>query len=232
MRGGSSRFRPTGRLARRWCPKAAPGLLDPAATGVPKRDGIKQKPGDAEACADIARDRKVVARRDGACGQEGAEGVGHVEGGVVHRRRQLLGVARDIHEPRLHDRRDPAEDAHEKDLKIKEVPTVIRYDVPKGSSFTALSHGFTVLAWAMLSLSQKKPLLVLGLPGFGLFAAGAAMGLNAVNGISDSVDYLVGPGLTAVWIGVLGLAMMATGLVLQSARNFLRHLLIREFGLA
>ena len=124
------------------------------------------------------------------------------------------------------------EDAHEKKLKIKEVPTVIRYDVPKGSNFTALSHGFTVLAWAMISLSQKKPLLVLGLPGLGLFAAGAAMGLNAVNGISDSVDALVGPGLTAVWIGVLGLAMMATGLVLQSARNFLRHLLIREFGLA
>ena len=124
------------------------------------------------------------------------------------------------------------EDAHEKNLKIKEIPTLIRYDVPKGSNFTALSHGFTVLAWAMLSLSQKKPLLVLGLPGFGLFAAGAAMGLNTVNGISDSVDGMVGPGLTAVWIGVLGLAMMATGLVLQSARNFLRHLLIKEFGLA
>ncbi len=123
------------------------------------------------------------------------------------------------------------EDAHEKDLKIKEIPTVIRYDVPKGSNFTALSHGFTVLAWAMVSLSQKKPLLVLGLPGFGLFAAGAAMALNAVNGISSSVDAIVGPGLTAVWIGVLGLSMMATGLVLQSARNFLRHLLVKEFGL-
>ena len=124
------------------------------------------------------------------------------------------------------------EDAHEKELTIQEVPTVIRYDVPKGSNFTALSHGFTVLAWAMVSLSQKKPLLVLGLPGFGLFAAGAAMALNAVNGISSSVDALVGPGLTAIWIGVLGLAMMATGLVLQSARNFLRHLLVKEFGLA
>ena len=123
------------------------------------------------------------------------------------------------------------EDAHEKDLTIQEIPTVIRYDVPKGSNFTALSHGFTVLAWAMVSLSQKKPLLVLGLPGFGLFAAGAAMALNAVNGISDSVDTLVGPGLTAVWIGVLGLSLMATGLVLQSARNFLRHLLVKEFGL-
>jgi len=124
------------------------------------------------------------------------------------------------------------EDAHEKELTIKEVPTVIRYDVPKGSNFTALSHGFTVLAWAMVSLSQKKPLLVLGLPGFGLFATGAAMALNAVNGISSSVDALVGPGLTAIWIGVLGLSMMATGLVLQSARNFLRHLLVKEFGLA
>jgi glycosyltransferase involved in cell wall biosynthesis len=123
------------------------------------------------------------------------------------------------------------EDAHEKELVIQEVPTVIRYDVPKGSNFTALSHGFTVLAWAMVSLSQKKPLLVLGLPGFGLFAAGAAMALNAVNGISSSVDALVGPGLTAIWIGVLGLSMMATGLVLQSARNFLRHLLVKEFGL-
>jgi hypothetical protein len=58
------------------------------------------------------------------------------------------------------------------------------------------------------------------------------MAFNAIDGISNSVDALVGPGLTAIWIGVLGLAMMATGLVLQSARNFIRHLLIREFGLA
>jgi len=123
------------------------------------------------------------------------------------------------------------EDAHEKGLAIEEVPTVIRYDVPKGSNFTAISHGFTVLAWAMLSLSQKKPLLVLGLPGLGLFATGAAMGLNAVSSLTDSVDSLVGPGLTAVWIGVLGLSLMATGMVLQSARNFIRHLLVREFGL-
>ena len=124
------------------------------------------------------------------------------------------------------------EDANQKDLKIKEIPTVIRYDVPKGSNFTVLSHGFTVLTWAMISLSQKKPLLVLGLPGLGLFATGAAMALNAVDGISNSVDALIGRGLTAIWIGVLGLAMMATGFVLQSARNFIRHLLIKEFGLA
>lgn len=124
------------------------------------------------------------------------------------------------------------EDANEKNLQIKEVPTVIRYDVPKGSNFTAISHGFAVLAYAMISLSQKKPILVLGLPGLGLFAAGAAMAFNAINGVTDSVDTIVGPGLTSIWIGVLGISLMATGLVLQSARNFIRHLLIKEFGLA
>ncbi len=123
------------------------------------------------------------------------------------------------------------EDAHDKELSIKEVPTIIRYDVPKGSNFTAVSHGFTVLSWAMVSLSQKKPLLVLGIPGLGLFATGAAMGLNLAQGVTNEIDNYIGSGLSAVWIGVLGLSLMATGLVLQSARGFLKHLLVREFGL-
>ena len=79
------------------------------------------------------------------------------------------------------------EDAHDKKLLIKEIPTVIRYDVPKGSHFTAVSHGFTVLYAAMLSLSQKKPLLVLGIPGMGLLATGAAMGLNTARGVFYSI---------------------------------------------
>ena len=83
----------------------------------------------------------------------------------------------------------------------------------------------------MLSLSQKKPLLVLGVPGLGLLATGAAMGLNLANGVTGEIDGYVGDGLTAIWIGVLGLSLMATGLVLQSARGFLKHLIVKEFGL-
>ena len=123
------------------------------------------------------------------------------------------------------------EDAHDKKLKITEVPTLVRYDVPKGSNFTAVSHGFTVLSWALISLSHKKPLLVLGLPGLGLFATGAAMGLNLAQNVTGQIDNYIGTGLSAVWIGVLGLSLMATGLVLQSARGFLKHLIVREFGL-
>ncbi len=123
------------------------------------------------------------------------------------------------------------EDAHEKHLTVLEVPTIIRYDVPKGSSFTAVSHGFTVMTWAMLSLSQKKPLLVLGVPGFGLLATGAAMGMRTAQGFTMQIDTIIGSGMSAIWIGLLGLSLMATGLVLQSAQRFLRLLLVREFGL-
>ena len=123
------------------------------------------------------------------------------------------------------------EDAHEKQLRVLEVPTVIRYDVPKGSNFTAVSHGFTVMTWALLSLSQKKPLLVLGLPGFGLLATAAAMGTRTAQDLTLQLDSIIGSGFSAVWIGLLGLSLMATGLVLQSAQRFLRLLLVREFGL-
>lgn len=123
----------------------------------------------------------------------------------------------------------------ELDLGVREVPTRIRYDVPKGSRYTALSHGFTVLSFALISLSQKKPLLFFGLPGVSLLATGAAIGMRALNeveGLTDgTVSLSVGPGLTAAWIGMLGAALCFTALVLHGARTLLRRLLIREFGL-
>jgi glycosyltransferase involved in cell wall biosynthesis len=121
------------------------------------------------------------------------------------------------------------------DLKVAEVPTRIRYDVPKGSRYTALSHGFTVLSFALISLSQKKPLLFFGVPGISLLATGAAIGfraLNEVEGLTDgTVSLSVGPGLTAAWIGMLGASLCFTALVLQGARGLMRRLLVREFGL-
>ena len=108
---------------------------------------------------------------------------------------------------------------------------MIRYDVPKGSRFTAISHGFTVLSYAMISLSQKKPFLVLGLPGAGLLATGAGMGMRAINSVGEITEVTVGPGLTAAWIGVLGISLIATGVVLQSARSILRLLIVKEFGI-
>ena len=124
---------------------------------------------------------------------------------------------------------------HDLQLRVGEVPTKIRYDVPKGSRYTALSHGFTVLSFALISLSQKKPLLFFGLPGISLLATGAAIGMRALNeveGLTDgSISLSVGPGLTAAWVGMLGASLCFTALVLHGARRLMRRLLVQEFGL-
>ncbi|MDP6099493.1 MAG: glycosyltransferase family 2 protein [Candidatus Thalassarchaeaceae archaeon] len=127
------------------------------------------------------------------------------------------------------------EQCNEMDLAVTEVPTVIRYDVPKGSRFTAMSHGFTVLSYALISLSQKKPFLAFGLPGAGLLTLGSAIGMRALNRFNDftgaSLDLTVGPGLTAAWLSMLGISLIFTGLVLQGTRTIMKRLIVRNFGI-
>jgi len=129
------------------------------------------------------------------------------------------------------------EQCNEYGLKVKEVPTIIRYDVPKGSRFTAMSHGFTVLSYALISLSQKKPFLAFGVPGAGLVTLGSAIGMRALNRVNDftggniDLNLTVGPGLTAAWISMLGISLIFTGLVLQGTRAIMKRLIVRNFGL-
>ena len=129
------------------------------------------------------------------------------------------------------------EQCNEYGLAVKEVPTIIRYDVPKGSRFTAMSHGFTVLSYALISLSQKKPFLAFGLPGAGLVTLGSAIGMRALNRVNDftggtiDLNLTVGPGLTAAWISMLGISLIFTGLVLQGTRGIMKRLIVRNFGL-
>jgi hypothetical protein len=127
------------------------------------------------------------------------------------------------------------EECASNDLTVHEVPTVVRYDVPKGSRFTAMSHGFTVLSYALVSLSQKKPLIVFGAPGAALLSLGAGIGMRALNSVNQLTDGTVsldvGPGLTAAWIGMLGISLMFTGIILHTARHILRRLLLTNFGI-
>ena len=55
------------------------------------------------------------------------------------------------------------EDAQEKQLHVREVPTVIRYDVPKGSNYTRSRTASPCCRGAHFPLSEET-LLVLGLP--------------------------------------------------------------------
>jgi len=120
----------------------------------------------------------------------------------------------------------------EKGLRVREVPISVRYDVPKSSTYSAFGHGFTVLSYALVSLSQKKPLLVFGVPGVGLLASGTAIGMRVLNSVEvltdGTISLSVGPGLTAAWLGMLGVSFCFTGLVLQGARSLMRSIVMRR----
>ena len=57
------------------------------------------------------------------------------------------------------------------------------------------------------------------------------MGVSTAQNVTTTLDSFLGAGLTAVWVGLLGLSLITTGLVLQSARSLLRLLIVKEFGL-
>ena len=114
------------------------------------------------------------------------------------------------------------ESISDKGLRILEVPTTIRYDLDKTSSLHPIPHGISVFSYALLTLSQKKPLLVFGAPGLLMIILGAMFGLRTINHVSQWTGLTVGPGVTFVWIGALGIPLLVSGIVLQYARKVLK----------
>jgi len=114
------------------------------------------------------------------------------------------------------------ESISDKGLRIMEVPTTIRYDLRKTSSLHPIPHGLSVFSYALTTLSQKKPLIVFGLPGFLMVIIGAMFGLRTINHVSTWTGVTVGPGVTFVWIGALGIPLLVSGIVLQYANKVLK----------
>ena len=120
----------------------------------------------------------------------------------------------------------------EKGIAVSEVPISVRYDVPKSSTYSAFGHGFTVLTYALISLSHKKPMLVFGLPGMGLLVSGTTIGLGMLNSVEELTDgtiaLSVGPGLTGAWLSMLGISLVFSGLVLHGARTLMRRIVMQR----
>jgi len=113
------------------------------------------------------------------------------------------------------------ESISDKGLRILEIPTTIRYDLKNTSSLHPIPHGISVFSYALTTLSQKKPLLVFGLPGLIMVIIGAMFGLRTINHVSEWTGFTVGPGVTFVWVGALGIPLLVSGIVLQYARKVL-----------
>ena len=110
------------------------------------------------------------------------------------------------------------------------VPITVRYDVPKSSTYSAFGHGFTVLTYALISLSQETN-ASFGLQ-VGLLVSGTTIELGMLNSVEELTDgtiaLSVGPGLTGAWLSMLGLSLIFSGLVLHGARTLMRKVVLQR----
>jgi glycosyltransferase involved in cell wall biosynthesis len=109
--------------------------------------------------------------------------------------------------------------AHERHLRMVEVPVTIQYaDRPKRS---AVAHGLMVLNGVMFFIGQYRPLLFFGLPGLLTLLVGLALGGYVVTMFEQTTRLAVGYAMITVLLSVIGMLSLVTGVMLHSIRGLL-----------
>ncbi|MCC7371777.1 MAG: glycosyltransferase family 2 protein [Chloroflexi bacterium] len=115
--------------------------------------------------------------------------------------------------------------AHERGLRLTEVPIIIRYDdPPKRNVFV---HGLIVLNGIMRLIGQHHPLLFFSLPGLIILLAGLGLGMFVVDRYTNYGQLAVGYGLITVLLLVVGHVSFFAGVILHSVRGLLLSLIPR-----
>jgi glycosyltransferase involved in cell wall biosynthesis len=107
-------------------------------------------------------------------------------------------------------------DAAKAEMRIKEVPIDVRYDVAKASTYNPIKHGLTVLGHIISLISERRPLLFFCVPGVILLAIGmvaAFMTFDSFNNTRNISIYYAMIGSACVIIGIFS---SFTGLILNA----------------
>jgi glycosyltransferase involved in cell wall biosynthesis len=109
-------------------------------------------------------------------------------------------------------------DAANSEMRIKEVPINVKYDVAKASTYNPIKHGFNVLGHVISLVSQRRPLLFFCVPGALLLIIGIAtafMTFDIFNNTRNiSILYAV---ITAMSV-TIGTFSVFTGFILNAIR--------------
>jgi glycosyltransferase involved in cell wall biosynthesis len=112
--------------------------------------------------------------------------------------------------------------AQKKDLKIIDVPIVIRYS--DQSKRPVIVHGVSVLNGILRMVGQHRPLLFFGVPGAVVLLIGLLWGAWVVDIYSRTNTLAVGYALISVMLSIIGLFTLFTGIILHSVRALLFEL--------
>ena len=109
----------------------------------------------------------------------------------------------------------------QKGLKVKEVPIGAHYDVPHKHKKNPLSHGIAVMGGVVRLVSQSRPLLIFGVPGFLLFLSGLILGAGSIFEMTLFNWTWLFQTVVAVFLSVVGIVLCVSALVLNSIADLL-----------
>jgi glycosyltransferase involved in cell wall biosynthesis len=110
-------------------------------------------------------------------------------------------------------------DAANANLRIKEVPIDVRYDVDNGSTYNPIRHGFGVLGKVIGLISQRRPLMFFCAPGAILSIIGVLFSLSVLDIFNQTRNFAVGYTLIAVLCIMLGVTSIFTGFMLNAIQG-------------
>jgi hypothetical protein len=113
-------------------------------------------------------------------------------------------------------------DAREKNLRIKEVPITVRYDVGKHSDHPVY-HGVNVMMTLVRTVSQRRPLLFFGATGSFLLIAGLFTGFHVMDIYNRNQVLPTGNALVAVTLTITGSFTLLTGIILYSLEDSIKR---------
>jgi len=112
--------------------------------------------------------------------------------------------------------------AHARGYDIEEVATTVNYDVENGSSGNPLSHGATLVGNLLRTVERKRPLLMLGVPGFALALLGLWFGYLTFSNYISTNTFPVGHGLVGAFLSLAGVFTVFTAIILHALRQHLK----------
>jgi len=113
-------------------------------------------------------------------------------------------------------------DAANANMRIKEVPIDVRYDVAKASTYNPISHGFGVLGSVVSLVSQRRPLIFFCVPGAVLLLVGMTAAFVTFDQFNTTRNISIYYALITMMFVIMGMFSVFTGLILNAIQGLKR----------
>jgi glycosyltransferase involved in cell wall biosynthesis len=113
--------------------------------------------------------------------------------------------------------------AHENSFAIEEVGTTITYDVESASSHNPVEHGLTLVKNILYTIERKRPVTVLGVPGFLSALLGVGFAYWTISNFLNSGTFSVSLALISSVFVLIGIFASFTGIILHALNTQVIH---------